>query len=59
MPSEVTRDLSCPNGCFDLEVSATHGLGETEAEDLLDESVRDDRTCPRCGHEFNGENDAN
>jgi len=44
---DATRDLSCPNGCFELEVSAPHAT--RDAEDVLDELTRDDGTCPDCG----------
>ena len=46
-PEPATRDLSCPNGCFELEVSARH---ETrDFEEMLDEITHDDGPCPECG----------
>lgn len=54
----VREDLSCPNGCFELEVTAhreTGGAGE-----LLDQAVQDEPgPCPNCGADLRGENDAN
>lgn len=45
----VTLDLSCPNGCFELEVSGSHAARD-DREFLEDVAIRDDRgPCPNCG----------
>lgn len=47
MPTNAVVYLSCPNGCFTLEVSAYHEIGA--ADDLIDKSVQDNPgPCPKC-----------
>jgi len=42
------EDLSCPNGCFELEVTAHHETGG--ADQLIDQAVQDEPgPCPSCG----------
>jgi len=50
--AEAIRDLSCPNGCFELEVEVSHATRDPEA--VLDEITRDDGTCPDCGADLPG-----
>jgi len=54
--TDARRDLSCPNGCFELEVTAHHEAGG--ATDLIDQSVQDEPgPCPSCGAALGGEAD--
>jgi len=44
-----TVDLSCPNGCFDLEVSGSHAA-QDDREFLEDVAIQDKLgPCPNCG----------
>jgi len=52
-----TVDLSCPNGCFDLEVSGGHDARD-DREFLEDVAIADDGQCPSCGADITeAEND--
>jgi len=54
----TTLDLSCPNGCFELEVSGGHAMRD-DREYLEDVALRDDRVpCPNCGAEITVRGDA-
>lgn len=47
---DATADLSCPNGCFELTVTARHAAGG--ADDLIDRAIVDEPgPCPNCGAE--------
>lgn len=50
--TEATRDLSCPTGCFELEISARHA--SRDPVDVLEEITRDGGTCPQCGEDLPG-----
>lgn len=51
-------DLSCPNGCVELEVTAHRETGGVS--DLIDQAIQDEPgPCPNCGADLRGENDAN
>lgn len=53
---DATRDLSCPNGCFELEVTAHHEDGG--AEDLIEKAVQDEPgPCPSCGADLREDHD--
>lgn len=52
MPTDATRDLSCPNGCVDMEATAHDELGN--ANDLLETTTKDDAICPGCGAPLGG-----
>ncbi|QLH82431.1 hypothetical protein [Halosimplex pelagicum] len=43
-----TVDLSCPRGCFDLEVTGSHDLRD-DREFIEDVALADDTECPYCG----------
>jgi len=44
-----TVDFSCPNGCFDLEVSGEHASRSDRAF-LEDVAIQDEPgPCPNCG----------
>jgi len=55
---DATVDLSCPNGCYELEVTAHHEAGE--AGELIDKAVQEEPgPCPNCGAEIERKIDAN
>lgn len=50
-----TVDLSCPNGCFDLEVSGSHAARD-DREFLEDVAIADDvDECPNCATDCRGD----
>ncbi|ELY22985.1 CxxC motif protein [Natrialba phage PhiCh1] len=52
-----TIDLSCPSGCFELEVSGSHELRD-DREFLEDVAIDDDAgECPDCGSDCRGGSD--
>lgn len=54
--TRAREDLSCPNGCFELEVTAHHEAGGATA--LIDAAVQDEPgPCPNCGADLQGEAD--
>lgn len=47
------EDLSCPNGCFELEVTAHRETGGVS--ELIDQAVQDEPgPCPNCGAALGG-----
>lgn len=45
----ATIDVSCPNGCFELEVRGHHA-GRDDREYVQDVALRDEPgPCPNCG----------
>jgi hypothetical protein len=53
--TSASRDLSCPNGCFDLEVTARYETRDLAA--MLDEIAAEDGACPDCGAAIPGGSD--
>lgn len=54
---EATVDLSCPEGCFDLEIRGHHDLLDA-ADYLMELAVqKDPGPCPHCGAEIDPEVD--
>ena len=52
-----TVDLSCPQGCFELEVSGSHETRD-DSEFLADVAIADDfDACPHCGAPIGGDAD--
>ncbi|ADD07738.1 virus protein phiCh1-VP77 (plasmid) [Natrialba magadii ATCC 43099] len=57
MQMPETIDLSCPSGCFELEVSGSHELRD-DREFLEDVAIDDDAgECPDCGSDCRGGSD--
>lgn len=55
--TRAKEDLSCPNGCVELEVTAHHEAGG--ATDLIGSAVQEEPgPCPECGAPLGGESDA-
>lgn len=53
----TTIDLSCPNGCFELEVSGGHASRDDRAF-LEDVAISDERgPCPECGDPLERDHD--
>lgn len=54
--TRAKEDLSCPNGCVDLEVTAHREAGAVS--ELIDQAVQDEPgPCPACGAPLGGETD--
>lgn len=57
MAAKTTIDLSCPRGCFELEVAGLHA-SRNDIDSLQDVLTGEPSPCPNCGASIRGVPDA-